>query len=170
MKILAIDPGTEDSAYVIWDGDRLMGGGFVANKYLLDHIPMIIQHYEITDVPIEMIASYGMPVGATTFETCVWIGRFMQVAIDNQISRVEQVYRKDVKMHLCYNNRAKDSNVNQALRDRFGEKSTKKNPNLTYGDMKMNNHTWAAFAMAVYYFDTRNPRSHFNVKLQSLKR
>lgn len=78
---------------------------------------------------IEMIASYGMAVGQTVFETCVWIGRFVEIASFNNI-KFEYIYRKDEKMNLCYSMKAKDSNIRQALIDRFGPVGTKKNPRL----------------------------------------
>ena len=78
---------------------------------------------------IEMVASYGMPVGETVFETCVWIGKFMQIAEDRK-KKVNKVYRKDEKMNICNSMKAKDSNIRQALIDRFGEVGTKKNPRL----------------------------------------
>ena len=76
-----------------------------------------------------MVASYGMPVGKEVFETCVWIGRFKELAIMNN-KEVEYIYRKDEKMNICYSMRAKDSNIRQALIDRFGEVGTKKKPRL----------------------------------------
>jgi hypothetical protein len=95
-----------------------------------------------------MIASYGMAVGKEVFETCVWIGRFVEVA------RVEPrlVYRRDAKLHLCHSPRAKDANVRQALIDRLGPQGTKKNPGPTYG---MRSHLWAALAVAVYAGDVK---------------
>lgn len=78
---------------------------------------------------IEMIASYGMAVGQTVFETCVWIGRFVEIASFNNI-KIEYIYRKDEKMNLCHSMKAKDSNIRQALIDRFGIVGTKKNPRL----------------------------------------
>ena len=78
---------------------------------------------------IEMIASYEMAVGQTVFETCVWIGRFVEIASFNNI-KFEYIYRKDEKMNLCYSMKAKDSNIRQALIDRFGPVGTKKNPRL----------------------------------------
>lgn len=83
----------------------------------------------IEEVVIEMIASYGMPVGESVFQTCVWIGRFVQIADFYQIP-VRYVYRKDEKMNICHSMKAKDSNIRQALIDRFGPVGTKKNPRL----------------------------------------
>ena len=76
-----------------------------------------------------MVASYGMPVGKEVFETCVAIGQFKQKAMENDIP-VEFIYRKDEKMNLCHSMKAKDSNIRQALIDRFGPVGTKKNPRL----------------------------------------
>ena len=98
---------------------------------------------------IEMVASYGMAVGETVFETVFWIGRFFQ-AYDGKAHRL---YRKDVKMHLCHSMRAKGSNITQALRDRFGEKPTKTRPNPIFGDIKLKGHEWQAFALAVTWWD-----------------
>ena len=80
-------------------------------------------------VIIEMIASYGMAVGKEVFDTCVWIGRFKQIS-ESQDIEVEYIYRKDEKMNICHSMKAKDSNIRQALIDRFGEVGTKRNPRL----------------------------------------
>jgi hypothetical protein len=101
---------------------------------------------------IEMIASYGMPVGAEVFDTCVWIGRFTQA----WPAATVPIFRKDVKMHLCGQTKAKDKNVRQALIDRFGPgkdkaigKKAKPGPLYGYsGDL------WAALAVAVTYYDS----------------
>lgn len=78
---------------------------------------------------IEMIASYGMPVGKEVFDTCVWIGKFIQTAEDRKI-QTKYIYRKDEKMNICNSMKAKDSNIRQALIDRFGIVGTKKKPRL----------------------------------------
>ena len=97
-----------------------------------------------------MVASYGMPVGATVFETCVWIGRFVQAVTER--SKVEPifVYRKDEKMALCHSMKAKDGNIRQALIDRFGVVGTKKNPGWFYGVSK---DVWSAIAVGVTFYD-----------------
>lgn len=99
---------------------------------------------------IEMIASYGMPVGREVFETCVWIGRF----IEAWGGPYTLVYRKDVKLHLCGQPRAKDSNIRQALIDRYGGKDRavgkKATPGPLYG---VSADVWSALAIAVTFAD-----------------
>jgi hypothetical protein len=105
-------------------------------------------------VAIEMISSYGMPVGREIFDTCIWIGRFIEVAP----AEVKLVSRKDVVLHHCHNGRAKDSNVTQALIDRFAPgvrnrgKGTKTEPGWFHG---FHHDVWQAYALAVYYADTQ---------------
>ena len=98
---------------------------------------------------IEMIASYGMPVGKEVFDTCVWIGQFKEIATMKN-KKVEYIYRKDEKMNLCNSMKAKDSNIRQALIDRFGVVGTKKNPGWFYGFKK---DIWQAYAVGVTYLD-----------------
>ena len=149
-KILAIDPGNEESAFVVWDGHRILEKGKWSNQELLDNLPRIVQNINRGNVYIEMVASYGMAVGKTVFETCVWIGRYEE-SIVSLGCEVKKVYRKDVKMHICQSMRAKDSNIRQAIIDRFGKPGTKSNPNLVYQDreVKMAKDIWAAFAVAL---------------------
>lgn len=137
MRILAIDPGTTESGFYAGP-DR---HGVLLNEHLL----LMLERNDLQAdlVAIEMIASYGMPVGRETFDTCVWIGRFMQAWNSAHML----VYRKDVKMALCNTTRAKDSNVWQALVDIYGDPGTKKNPGGTYG---VRSHARAA--MAVWHY------------------
>jgi len=149
--IIAIDPGNEKSAYVVWDGEKIKKKGIVYNETLASYL--VEERHYARHVVIEMIASYGMPVGKTVFETCVWIGRFIQCSYSTDL-----MYRKDAKMHLCQSMRAKDSNIRQALIDRFGKPGTIKAPNPVYGETnrvedKIKADLWAALAVAVTWWD-----------------
>ena len=144
MTILALDPGTTETAFVLWDGRQVLEAEHWPNAEVRQ--VLIGREYDLC--ACEMIASYGMAVGREVFETCVWIGRFVEVAREP----VQLVYRKDVKLHLCHSPRAKDANVRQALIDQIGPQGTKKNPGPTYG---MRSHLWAALAVAVYAFDAK---------------
>jgi hypothetical protein len=147
--VLAIDPGTDQSAYVYWShsSKTILGHDILPNEQLLRMF--LNRHWRLWDswdnhLAIEMIASYGMPVGREVFETCLWIGRFMQASGSPNPGLY---YRKDVKLHLCGSPRAKDGKVRQALIDLVGPQGTKKAPGPTYG---IKSHTWAALAVAVY--------------------
>lgn len=141
MRILAIDPGNTESAYVLMENYKPIEFGKIPNDELLKRC----KHYDYKKAIIEMVASYGMAVGKEVFETCVWIGRFSQITED-----FEYIYRKDVKMNLCGQTRAKDSNIRQALIDRFGVVGTKREPGHFYG---FKADIWAAYAVGVTYLD-----------------
>ena len=141
--ILAIDPGTAESGWVILRGKRVADAGVCSNADMLRMVSGETGN-DIDILAIEMIASYGMAVGREVFETCVWIGR-MQQAWRSPMS-VRLVYRRDVKLHLCGSARAKDPNIRAALIDLLGPAGTRKQPGPTYG---VKSHAWAALGVAV---------------------
>src|SRR5688500_13220198 len=113
-RVLAIDPGNERSAFVLYDGARIEAKGILENADLLARIADFVQ--DGTVCAVEMIASYGMAVGAEVFDTCVWIGRFIERWESLTKGReADLVVRRIVKMHLCGANNAKDSNLRAAL-------------------------------------------------------
>lgn len=154
MRLLAIDPGNEQSAYVVYDvfGAKPLHWEKVENERMLrflDTVPADV-------LAVEMVASYGMPVGKDIFETCVWIGRFVERWLRYPRAEPLMVYRKDVKWHLCSSLKAKDSNVRQALIDRYGPGKDKTigrkaTPGPLYG---LSGDCWAALAVAVTASET----------------
>lgn len=115
MRLLAIDPGPVESAYVLYDTERGMPLKFA--KVENEHLLRMLDGAAYDELAVEMVASYGMAVGAEVFETCVWAGRFIERCRWPSFLRV---YRRDVKSHLCGSQRANDSNIRQALIDRYG--------------------------------------------------
>lgn len=150
--LLAIDPGNVESALVNYDTElaRPVGWWKGANT-----APLVSDFLESADrLAIEMIASYGMAVGAEVFDTCVWIGRFVERWGEGRPSQL--VYRRDVKLHLCADSRAKDANIRQALIDRFGPGKDlaigkKASPGPLYG---LTGDCWAALGVAVTAAET----------------
>jgi len=152
MMILAIDPGPEKSAWVLYNPESqepIINMGIEENEALIDFFYEYSDDERLDEVVIEMVASYGMAVGASVFETCVTIGRFVQLFTRLPVN---MMYRKDVKMHLCHSMRAKDANIRQAIIDRLGPPGTKKHPGKTFG---VKADIWAALACAVTFADTR---------------
>lgn len=156
-RLLAIDPGNVNSGYCIIDTEtkRPKVFGKAPNRAVLKDI---IKDTEFDECVIEMVASYGMPVGATVFETCLWIGRFTQAVEDHFLGCVPVKYlkRQAVKTNLCHSAKAKDSNITQALIDRFDPqatnhgKGTKDSPGWFYG---FKSDIWQAYALGITYID-----------------
>ena len=146
---LAIDPGPVRSALVLYDAKAGLCSHYLQpNDWLLE----FLRAYDaaLDDVlVIEQIASYGMPVGAEVFATCVVSGRFYQEWTRRGLAG-EWLTRNAVKMHLVGQPRAKDANVRQALVDRFGGPAALKKGGPLY---KVAGDSWSALAVAVTWAD-----------------
>lgn len=149
ITLVGIDPGNTESAFAAMSGRGIDNFGKLPNQEVLRQLDFIgLQSDGLTVLVIEMVASYGMPVGASVFETCVWIGRFIQ----SWGRKYALVFRKTAVAHLCGTVRAGDSNVRAALIEKYGGKETaignvkKKGPlHGVTGDV------WNALAVAITY-------------------
>jgi len=169
MTVLAIDPGNEQSAWVLYNGSRPVAFAKESNAEVLHKMRRLSDNsgpFARTEhIAIEMVASYGMPVGREVFETVLWSGRFTEAAwtVDHTL-----VYRRDVKLHLCGQARAKDGNVRQALIDRWGGKAkaigSKVKPGPLYG---FKADTWQALAVAVTWSDRQTQSSVYSKPIAS---
>jgi hypothetical protein len=155
-RILAIDPGYEQSAVVRLDAGRVTFSETSPNESVLRALHDRV--FAEADVfVIEQVASYGMPVGREVFETVHWAGRFFDaihwsdIATNGIGSFLARLPRKTVVTQICGSSRAKDANVRQALIDRYGGSKaeavgTKAKPGPLYG---VHGDQWAALALAV---------------------
>lgn len=156
--ILAFDPGNEQTAYCLIDREtrKPIEFGKVKNEDAIRYMYATNgAARRATAVIIEMVASYGMAVGASVFQTCVMIGRLTEAA-NNIGVPVEYVYRMEEKMAICHDSKAKDANIRQALIDRFAQhdfkngKGTKKDPDWFYGFAK---DEWSAYAVGITFLE-----------------
>lgn len=162
-RILAIDPGSEQSAW-LWleDGHpKLIGGtaadvpmrcfGIDRNHDLLTSLRVGGLPNGLLDTPdvvvIEKVESYGMAVGREVFDTVHWAGRFTEAAYGTP---VHQLLRRAVKVAICHDTKAKDANIRAALIDRFGGPESIRKGGPLYGISK---DVWSALAVAVSYAD-----------------
>lgn len=147
MKILAIDPGSTQSAYLVWNGKKVEDAGKILNTELRDYL-IRAAYKDLHHLVIEKVTIYQR-ADNNIHDTILWTGRFIEAwTVDYSL-----VTRSDVKSHLCPGLKgANDSTVIAALKDRFGRPSTKKNgPNLVYDKLKADE--WQAFALAVTWWD-----------------
>lgn len=149
-RILCIDPGPTSSGFVVIDSERnVLQSAIVLNQDLWE-----VVNFNCHKMVIEMIASYGMPVGKSTFNTVIWIGRFIEYFMHDYSFLIT---RKDVKKTIASGS-AKDANIRQAIIDRYPpigggatpQIGTKKQPGPLYG---MKSHMWQALALGHAYLD-----------------
>ena len=155
ITVLAIDPGPEESAHVLYRGDCIPTFGKCGNEELLG----MLRNYPPWNVPlvIEKIASFGMPVGAEVFETVFWSGRFAEVWKGD----FHRITRHQVKMHLCHSARANDGTIRQSIIDRFGGKEKAIGKKSSRGPLYgISGDVWSALAVALTFSDQNSPEAH----------
>lgn len=161
--IIAIDPGSERSAYVglaAATGETVVLHGLVPNAELLDALRTGALVRELagttgTVVVVEEMRSFMASVGASIFDTVRWAGRFEEAA---HPGRVEVIGRKRVAAHLTGSARWGDSIIRAALIDRYGGAGgkdaaigRKAAPGPLYG---ISRDVWSALAIALTWLDT----------------
>lgn len=150
MRVLALDPGDTQTGYCFIDVDTLRPLSF--GKEDNQSVLLLVQLEAYDLLVSERVASYGMAVGRSVFETCEWVGRYTQASH----APVVYIYRQEEKLHICHDSRAKDSNIRRALIDRFAQhdlkngRGTKKKPDWFYGFKK---DVWAAYAAGITYIE-----------------
>ena len=151
MRVLAIDPGAEKSAFVFWDGKEIGEYGIPTNEHLLYQMEMWGPSSGTSlRCAIEQIRGYGIPAGNETFDTCWWSGRFAQAF---GADRVTMLPRKTVSAYLCGQARGGDQFVRRALIDRWGGVEVGKNPPKGHPLHGITSHVWSALAVAVTWYD-----------------
>lgn len=157
MLVLAIDPGPiESGVVVLLDGYHPWWHGIVKNNEVEKVIDSLLGD-DRPEVVIEMVSSYGLPVGKDMYETAVWIGRFTEI-FARKGWRLKRIYRPDVKLNICRSRSASDQNVINALINRFDPyrsnhgKGTKRDPGFFYG---FKHDVWQAYALGVTYIDMK---------------
>lgn len=152
-RILAVDPGSTRSGVVLYDPVCSEPVVYAAKSENV-HLVRDLRHGEMSpEMPlyravlvVEMMRARGMPFSNDEMRTLVWLGRF----IEAWGGEYHEVYRADVKLHLCGSVKARDSNIRAALIDRFGGKDRaigcKRAPGPLYG---VKADAWSALALAV---------------------
>lgn len=152
--ILALDPGPKETAYLLkGDCGRIHAWGKLSNDQASAVVASAEHRHGDTEGPVpvvcEMIACYGMAVGAEVFDTAVWIGEYRRICRDRGIPW-HTLTRAEVKQRLCHHTvGVNDSVIRKRLIDLYGGKDKaigrKASPGPLY---KVKSDVWAALAVA----------------------
>jgi len=148
-KILGIDPGPSQSAYVVWDTktQQIVDHEQSDNITFRKNIIWLRDDIEPDICVIEGMAFYGKVMNGESFDTLMFIGRLREIFADNH----ELVYFPDIAYHFCNSRRGiKSSHINAVLANRFGGKGTKKNKGKLFG---IKEHVWSALACCILWED-----------------
>ncbi len=145
--MLAIDPGTTHSGLCSISRNKLTAID-VSNETVLQYLRKLSSACGL--VVIEEFAGQGLPVGASTFEACMWAGRFQQVALDGGAD-VLMVKRKTIVRYFTGGARGGDSKLRAALIGKYGGKGSTALPGPFNGVSGTD--AWSAAALAIFGYE-----------------
>lgn len=148
-RLLAIDPGSRESAFLVLVDGVPGDHGKIPNEQLRANLRGLGRAW--SEAVIEFMSPRGLPTSREEMETLWWAGRFAEAL---QPLEAQRVTRDAVKYHLVgRRNKVTDTNIRQVLIDRFGgiggkaeAIGTKKAPGPLYG---ISADVWAALAVAI---------------------
>lgn len=164
MRLLAIDPGSEQSAWAILENGDFLDCGKCGNFDIAvrpsagtdigdgEYVFWDSPHFQgVEIVAIETLHPRGMPTALEEMETQFWAGRFVQ-RINLPFTKIQ---RKDEKMTLCGRcAKVTDANIRQAIIDRYGGKEKaigkKHKPGPLY---RVKGDCWQAIAVGITWFE-----------------
>ena len=165
VRVLSIDTGTKISGFVqtnhfAGEPPEIAEFGVLMNEDMTIHI----RDLALDAIVMENFQCMGMPVGISTFNSAIWLGRFIeqfQMVIENHKPElVWLMHRSAVKMEICGTTRAKDANVRQAIIDCYTKNlgggkcpqiGTTKDKGPLFG---IGTHVWSALALAISFDKT----------------
>jgi hypothetical protein len=177
MIAAGIDPGTDHSGLVVYDTDKkkVIHSSEMINADLILALRgnrFHVDAYAWDLLFIEKIEAMGLIVGKSTFETCIWIGRFMEAYSITMRKNPVLVSRGDEKITLCGAATFKnpetgkrksvgDSQIRAALIERFPatgggvcpQVGTQKQPGPLYG---VSGHCWQALSVVITGLEIQN--------------
>lgn len=121
--ILAIDPGLNESAYCLLDGE-VVQTDTLPNAKMRERLDPSRSWREDLTLVVEWMQPHGMATPQSMMDTAVELGRMIEV----WALPFEKMSRDRVKAIICGSSRAKDGNVRQALIDRWGGEDAVKGP------------------------------------------
>jgi hypothetical protein len=145
MKILCIDPGTEQSAWIVWDTEAHEPGemGITKNNELADMLPRLCANLNLVAIEFPQCYGPGFNIGASLLHTCRRVGIFEAACA----APVRLYGRPTIKGQIGGRT---DAEIRASLRMRYGE--AKKGHKLE----GVKKDLWAALALAVALEE--NPR------------
>ncbi len=119
-KILAIDPGSVKTAYILLDRETKapLEFGKILNTEMREEL-IAMNFDDIQSIQCEFPKPRGQLASTHLFETVMWIGRYTELLFDMGYD-IEYFDRKDVKMTICGTTKANDSQIRSALIDIYG--------------------------------------------------
>lgn len=156
MIVLAIDPGSSESALVLYDAAAQRVAGKVKTSNELALVAIRGDGNAMTKaghLAIEMAESFGAKVWSQVFTTVLWTGRFVE-AWTASGRPFTLVTRREVKLSVAGSPSAKDGQIRNCLVDRWGgaERAigSKRAPGPLHG---VTADCWQALAIAVTWAD-----------------